>query len=1682
MRFQWKFLFIFIPIVSSIQVNIGKIREYVHPSVKRVDDIYDIFLKMLNRQKKLAEPTLLHPVDTFQLNSFTSFIDRNNIFQLYYETCRLLPSKIVAILGPPNPQLGNSACPIADNFHIPYFQVDSTKVKTNRNYLMTTRTEDSDDFFYSNVNTTTKKAERNVNGGLSISNRIRKKIISENSWMFHPPFYHYRSKEKQREKRKPQRPSSFVISLHPTENQLSMAFTQIIAAFRWTHAIIIVDYEDAMYNGGQRFSGNILNEYSWFDKIRVSVRYVKSTDNYHHYRSILKEIRDERLTATNAQLQHIEQQTPKNQLAGIPGPNSLSDSASVNTNDKNNDEDSKPTLGDSQINIILDMGAKKAEKMLRISLQLGMINEYFHFLLTSLDIDTIDFTDYQFNNCNITGFRLINMKSRSTYDFFKEMNVKLNLPLPSADVSKEIHSVEYYFAYNIEQAKHYETITDKCLMRDSLYLLDKSLNDFSTMNEMNHLLDQSAKGNCCSCENSSFWAEGSIMYSRIMSTSVRDGCSGFVNFTEGTRSNFTLTILELTRNGLKETGQWIAPNKLNMKSDNRFPMYHRMRNRTLLITTIAIDPYIMIKKDGKNLTGNDKYEGFCIDLLEELSEMCGFNYKIRERADGAYGRKVNGSWDGMIGELARKEVDLAVGAVTITYGREQDIDFSKPFMNLGISILFKVPKSEKPGLFSFLAPLSIEIWLYTILAYMFVSVLLWVLARFSPYEWTNPHPCNAPSKYLVNQFNISNSLWFAVGTLMQQGSEINPRALSTRIIGGVWWFFTLIIISSYTANLAAFLTVERFVLPINSAEDLANQDNIEYASLDSGSTLSFFAESKLSVYRKIFKYLTSSKDHTVSSEMDGIRRVLQGNFAFFMESSKIEYQMSKDCNLTQIGGLLDSKSYGIATQEGSPWRDILSNAILQLQESGKLQALYTKWWKTRGTCNREEKKDSRASPLGVENVGGIFVVLLAGLSISIFVAVLEFIWYTVRRRKHNPEIYQSVAKEMKDELKYAVRCHTSTKRPNIKRRCSQCPEMHRHHNWKQEPSDNSDLNFYEFHYHNAPSQTLYLPSVERTAQIPYDKETLKKMIEHRRNINKNFSSPQIRNMRNEKNKRDSLQQSSFLFNSKLNDHWRAKSSEHLYNGNIHRSHQPKKQFVTEIDKLCNEIDIDNKRHESEISFVSSSTYQSYETRKDNEQNKRSNREKDKKKSSYAIINRNATTHIQSTVDRDQSLNKPLLDDNTNNNNDNFPSVTRRHRRNKHSHNSRRTNFISSVDLRRSNSGIIIPLLPRLFNEYTDTDQQLPSYSMEVGKSKCNRHFQFLMEFITVLIAMSILLVLMLALNPSKRGFFCNDLTIRYPYQSDTVTVAILVAAILCLAFLTFLILNLTHSNSRHEMKSRVIQCVLNLSIDCLIFGFGMFLTMAVAEIGKVTVGRLRPHFIDVCKPDVVCPNSDPYKYIEDYKCQGTDAKAIRNGRLSFPSGHSASVYYGMVTLIIYLEFRWNLSLRFLRLFSQAALFAFAFYVGCSRIADHRHHPTDVIAGAALGSIVAIYISICLHYRHYYPDPRYVWKVPGRQFFDFELEKDIYVTRDDLLHRKPAPYTARTYHRPNDSVRNVELTDMNRMSGETVGTTNFHKNNNNTEIKFSEVNFNANLPSNQNYLQPQLKNIHIESPPNYINSN
>ncbi|KAA0195825.1 hypothetical protein HAZT_HAZT011420, partial [Hyalella azteca] len=258
-------------------------------------------------------------------------------------------------------------------------------------------------------------------------------------------------------------------------------------------------------------------------------------------------------------------------------------------------------------------------------------------------------------------------------------------------------------------------------------------------------------------------------------------------------------------------------------------------------------------------------------------------------------------------------------------------------------------------------------------------------------------------------------------------------AASTRIVGGIWWFFTLIIISSYTANLAAFLTVERMITPI----DLLLL--FHYLSQDS----------KIETYQKMWRFMESRKPSVfVPTIEDGVERVLNGNYAFLMESTMLDYTIQRNCNLTQIGGLLNSNSYGIATPMGSPWRDKISLAILELQEKGVIQMLYSKWWRNTGdVCNRDDKtKDSKANALGVENIGEAAILFVRDTSSDDegnghvqqrkdqVILLIEMYCYHSPR----PGSQQSLCLEMADELRFALACRGSKQRPALRRSCTKC--------------------------------------------------------------------------------------------------------------------------------------------------------------------------------------------------------------------------------------------------------------------------------------------------------------------------------------------------------------------------------------------------------------------------------------------------------------------------------------------------------------------------------------------------------------------------------------------------------------------------------------------------------------------
>ncbi|KAG0726125.1 Phospholipid phosphatase 1 [Chionoecetes opilio] len=140
------------------------------------------------------------------------------------------------------------------------------------------------------------------------------------------------------------------------------------------------------------------------------------------------------------------------------------------------------------------------------------------------------------------------------------------------------------------------------------------------------------------------------------------------------------------------------------------------------------------------------------------------------------------------------------------------------------------------------------------------------------------------------------------------------------------------------------------------------------------------------------------------------------------------------------------------------------------------------------------------------------------------------------------------------------------------------------------------------------------------------------------------------------------------------------------------------------------------------------------------------------------------------------------------------------------------------------------------------------------------------------------------------------------------------------------------------------------------FLFGCACSQLTTDIAKYSVGRLRPHFISICKPDWSKINCN-LTYIDPIPCTNDDAHRMKESRLSFPSGHASFSAYTMVYLVIYLQMRYKFKTpKLLRPFLQFLCLMMTFYTTVSRIFDYKHHWSDVLFGFLLGTTIAILVA------------------------------------------------------------------------------------------------------------------------------
>lgn len=212
--------------------------------------------------------------------------------------------------------------------------------------------------------------------------------------------------------------------------------------------------------------------------------------------------------------------------------------------------------------------------------------------------------------------------------------------------------------------------------------------------------------------------------------------------------------------------------------------------------------------------------------------------------------------------------------------------------------------------------------------------------------------------------------------------------------------------------------------------------------------------------------------------------------------------------------------------------------------------------------------------------------------------------------------------------------------------------------------------------------------------------------------------------------------------------------------------------------------------------------------------------------------------------------------------------------------------------------------------------------------------------------------------PYKRGFYCDDHTIKFPFKPNTISVPVLM--LLCHGLPSLIVAVYEYLLHKHECKEtersfkRLFKVITAINVE---FTSGLYIELILMYVIKSTFGVLRPHFLDVCRPDfetIDCTINDGY--VSEFQCTAEDSPQLKYARESFPSGHASSCTYAFCFLLFYIFNRRKRLQKYYDTMSFTLLILYALwavFVLITRVTDNWHHPTDVYGGMVLGVCVAV---------------------------------------------------------------------------------------------------------------------------------
>ena len=225
------------------------------------------------------------------------------------------------------------------------------------------------------------------------------------------------------------------------------------------------------------------------------------------------------------------------------------------------------------------------------------------------------------------------------------------------------------------------------------------------------------------------------------------------------------------------------------------------------------------------------------------------------------------------------------------------------------------------------------------------------------------------------------SLWFAIGFIMGYGADYHTRTTAGRILTVGLYIVSLVLVATYTANLASDLTISKSKGTISGIDDIKS-GKIPYnrIGIRPGTAIEEYYLREISGGIRNY-YPLRTRQEQYDALLNGIID------ATFMDIGVAEYATNNIyCNLSLVGADFDKSTFGIVMPKQWLYAKEIDVTILSLREAGVLDDLRKKWFKSR-VCPTSEVT---STAMEIESLAGLFLTF----AVISFLAIAAHLWFS----------------------------------------------------------------------------------------------------------------------------------------------------------------------------------------------------------------------------------------------------------------------------------------------------------------------------------------------------------------------------------------------------------------------------------------------------------------------------------------------------------------------------------------------------------------------------------------------------------------------------------------------------------------------------------------------------------------